>query len=686
MRRTALATAALLLVVAPSSAQTPAGSEFRVNTTTTGIQHSPRAAITEDGFVVTWSSDAGGSGNYDVFGQRLDRRGTKIGGEFAVNTFTTDRQWFSDVAALPGGRFVVAWDGGPNDGFYTGVGLRVFERTGTPATPELVANTYTTGTQAGVSVAAAPSGAFVVVWNSHGQDGSSWGVFGQRFDPLGARIGPEFRVNSNTAATQFSYYGGAVAMDDTGRFVVVWAGDGHVHGQRLAPDASPLGAEFQVDVSPGSHALPAVDMTPGGDFVVVWTSGSPAVRARRYAADGTPVGGEMQVSTSPVTPSTRATVITDAAGNATFTWTVGSPSPTALLRRFFADGTPRGPETPVTTNASRPDLESDAVGNVFATWGVGFPDVDIWARRFGGLAPAALVVDTAGNGVWEPGETVDARPSWRNENGAALTFSGAFSSVTGPAGATYATTDAAGDYGTVADAATAACADCYGISVSAPAVRPATHWDASVLETITPDALGQAQPWSLHIGDSFSDVPRANPFYRFVETLLHHHVTGGCTATDYCPIADTARGQMAVFALVAREGPSYAPPACGLPVFDDVPPSSPFCPWIEELARRGVVAGCGGGAFCPDAPVSREQMPVFVLRTLDAALVPPPCGVPVFSDVPASSPFCPWIEELARRGVVTGCGAGNYCPAASVTREQMGVFIAATFGLALYGP
>ena len=80
-------------------------------------------------------------------------------------------------------------------------------------------------------------------------------------------------------------------------------------------------------------------------------------------------------------------------------------------------------------------------------------------------------------------------------------------------------------------------------------------------------------------------------------------------------------------------------------------------------------------------------MAVFVLRTLDPALVPPACTPPnIYGDVPETSPFCPWIEELTRRGVVTGCGGGNYCPTASVTREQMGVFISVTFGLTLYGP
>jgi hypothetical protein len=182
-------------------------------------------------------------------------------------------------------------------------------------------------------------------------------------------------------------------------------------------------------------------------------------------------------------------------------------------------------------------------------------------------------------------------------------------------------------------------------------------------------------------------VPIASPFYRFIETLLHYDVTGGCTASSYCPGNPTTREQMAVFVLVAKEGGSFVPPACATPVFADVPASSPFCRWIEELARRGVVAGCGGSNYCPTSPVSREQMAVFVLRTLDPALNPPACSAPnIYGDVQETSPFCRWIEELSLRGVVTGCGGGNYCPTATVTREQMGVFISVTFGLSLYGP
>ena len=84
--------------------------------------------------------------------------------------------------------------------------------------------------------------------------------------------------------------------------------------------------------------------------------------------------------------------------------------------------------------------------------------------------------------------------------------------------------------------------------------------------------------------------------------------------------------------------------------------------------------------------VTREQLAVLLLRTQDPALDPPACTTPHFTDVPAASPFCRWIEELARRGVTSGCGGGLYCPGQPVTREQASAFLAATFSLALYGP
>jgi cysteine-rich repeat protein len=316
------------------------------------------------------------------------------------------------------------------------------------------------------------------------------------------------------------------------------------------------------------------------------------------------------------------------------------------------------------------------------------------ARETNAFTPQALVLDPAagagsdGNGVLEPGEQAAMRPSWRNAATAPLSMTGALSTFGGPPGATYTIADGTGGYGTIAPAQTRSCADggdCYALGVSNPTPRPAAHWDATSAEVNSSYGF---KTWSVHVGRSFTDVPSSSPFYRFVETIVHKNVTGGCSAGSYCPSSPTARDQMAVFVLVAREPPGFTPPACvaGTETFLDVPAGNPFCRWIEELARRGVAGGCGGGNYCPTAPVSRDAMAVFVLRTLDPALDPPACTTAPYGDVPPSSPFCRWILELTNRGVVTGCGGGNYCPQASVTREQMGVFLTATFGLVLYGP
>ena len=133
--------------------------------------------------------------------------------------------------------------------------------------------------------------------------------------------------------------------------------------------------------------------------------------------------------------------------------------------------------------------------------------------------------------------------------------------------------------------------------------------------------------------------------------------------------------------LKSKYGICYTPPACTTQVFPDVPCSSPFAPWINELVTEGITAGCVSG-YCPDYAVSRQQMAVFLLKTHDgASYVPPDCTSQNFADVPCSSPFAPWIYELVRRNITAGCGSGNYCPYKPNTRGQMAVFLTSTFGL-----
>jgi uncharacterized repeat protein (TIGR03803 family) len=142
----------------------------------------------------------------------------------------------------------------------------------------------------------------------------------------------------------------------------------------------------------------------------------------------------------------------------------------------------------------------------------------------------------------------------------------------------------------------------------------------------------------------------------------------------FCPNAFVRRDQMAVFLLKTEHGSAHLPPSC-VGAFPDVACPGLFADWIEELASEGITAGCGGGHYCPLSPVTREQMAVFLLKTEHGTSFTPPACTGVFTDVPCSSPFAPWIETLASEGVTGGCGAGIFCPGNPVTRAQMAVFL-----------
>ncbi len=55
-------------------------------------------------------------------------------------------------------------------------------------------------------------------------------------------------------------------------------------------------------------------------------------------------------------------------------------------------------------------------------------------------------------------------------------------------------------------------------------------------------------------------------------------------------------------------------PAPASATFNDVPVSDPAFQFIEALVASGVTAGCGGGNYCPDSPVTRRQMAVFLAK------------------------------------------------------------------------
>jgi len=193
---------------------------------------------------------------------------------------------------------------------------------------------------------------------------------------------------------------------------------------------------------------------------------------------------------------------------------------------------------------------------------------------------------------------------------------------------------------------------------------------------ITADDLKWLAPYT------FADVPPNGFAWDFIESVNAAGVIQGCGGDNFCPNNNISRAEMASFLLLAKEGSGYSPPPCTTPMFNDVPCSHPYATWINEIARRGITVGCGGGNYCPNGSINRNEMSVFLLATQGGpGYSPPACVTPTFADVPCSSPFGKWVNEIARRGITAGCGGGNFCPTNAVNRSQMSVFLATTFGL-----
>lgn len=279
--------------------------------------------------------------------------------------------------------------------------------------PEFQVNVYTTYGQSRPDVAMAPSGEFVVVWQSQGSfDGDpARSIQARRFDrkgrPLDSR---EWQVNSLTGRFQVRP---RVAMDDEGNFVVVWyanasTGDDTsfygIQARRFSADGSALDQQqFQVNTyTTDDQTVPDVAVDSEGNFVVVWQSvgswgndqGSYSVQARRFSAMGEPLdSSEFQVNTYTTSSQFQPAIAPLPAGRFVVTWRCdeGGNSRSIKVRRFDRSGVPLGPEERADTSAVRgryePGIAAEPHGGFVIAWPTltgdpGDEQYHIDARRF----------------------------------------------------------------------------------------------------------------------------------------------------------------------------------------------------------------------------------------------------------------------------------------------------------------
>ncbi|HVZ53335.1 MAG TPA: Ig-like domain repeat protein [Pseudolabrys sp.] len=314
-----------------TAAAVKAGSEFRVNTTTKQSQTLPAVTSLKNGsFIAVWQS-AGQDGSLNgIYGQRFSASGAKLGAEFRVNSTTAGDQAYPSISALADGGFVVAWQSNGQDGSGLGVYAQRFTATGIKSGAELPVNSHTAGDQSMPSVAGLTGGGFVVTWQSAGQDGSGLGVYGQRFNAFGAKLGGEFRVNTTTAQDQS--LPSVTALSDGG-FAVAWQSDGTdgsglgVYAQRYSSTGGKAHGEFRVNSTTANDQWqPKIAGFSDGGFLVTWTSnlqdGSGyGVYEQMYDASGRPVSWEFPVNTVTANDQWQPAVAAFSGGSFVVVWT-----------------------------------------------------------------------------------------------------------------------------------------------------------------------------------------------------------------------------------------------------------------------------------------------------------------------------------------------------------------------------
>jgi hypothetical protein len=249
---------------------------------------------------------------------------------------------------------------------------------------------------------------------------------------------------------------------------------------------------------------------------------------------------------------------------------------------------------------------------------------------------------------------------------------------------------------------------------AAPPGGPFTNTVDSVAPTSGVLALPTESPYGFHVCWSGTDDAGGSGVHDY---SIYVSDNGGpytawlTNTTETCAMFEGVGGHAYSFYSVARdnvgnvEGPHALPDATTtVASFADVPPDHWARPFIDAISREGITGGCDVDPlrYCPDSPVTRGQMAVFVCRAAGLAWLDP--GAATFVDVPrgADGTYTPpgspndadgthmfygWIERLAdpaswpnNTPPTAGCGGGYYCVDQATTRAQMATFLCRATG------
>jgi len=356
------------------TAFTPATDPFIVNTVITRVQGSPAVAtLTGGGFVVVWTDDSTGS----IKAQLLDTAGGKVGSEFQINNFTAGSQASPDVVALTNGGFVVTWSDDSRtlgDSFTSGIHAQIYSATGLEVGSEFLANTRTDGWQSNPAVTALANGAFAISWFDENRQGDGF-VRMQVFDSAGNKPNSE-RLVANDDGNERTP---DMVTLTNGNVAIAWNDRGLFKSAVYTRNGGLVATGAVVSRTLASAGTEIAALSNGG-YLMGWIDGpvnNKAFSVQRFTATGALDGAEIEIS--PITDSHRGTALLGLEGGGfVVVWPDDSSVPgdtgTSLLGRVYdASGVPDGDIFVVGPDLSGysdvdPELAARPGGGFVVTW------------------------------------------------------------------------------------------------------------------------------------------------------------------------------------------------------------------------------------------------------------------------------------------------------------------------------
>jgi subtilisin-like proprotein convertase family protein len=217
---------------------------------------------------------------------------------------------------------------------------------------------------------------------------------------------------------------------------------------------------------------------------------------------------------------------------------------------------------------------------------------------------------------------------------------------------------------------------------------PIGTWSLFVVDDLAADTGLLENGWRLELTvassacinrpeDGFGDVTPANVHESAIDCLVSYQIATGTGPGTFDPTGNVSRGQMASFVARTMAATGMALPAAPPNAFTDDNGSTHELR-INQLKATNVIAGNGesGTSYFPEGPMRRDHMASYMYNAFTAVTgAPLPNGPNAFGDDDGNA-FETAINALAAEGVITGTGGGNFNPAGTVSRAQMGSFLA----------